>query len=80
MVAVSGRMKHHEYACQVAGLGLPLVEDYDAFVEEAQNDVIEALGKLRGPDKRNASAISEAARLAVRRAATRWCGKKPRSR
>jgi ribonuclease J len=77
MVAVSGRMKHHEYACQVAGLGLPLVEDYDAFVEEAQNDVIEALGKLRGPDKRNASAISEAARLAVRRAATRWCGKKP---
>ncbi|MBB3955182.1 ribonuclease J [Novosphingobium sediminicola] len=77
MVAVSGRAKHHEYAVQVAGLGLPLVEDYDAFVAEAQNDVIEALGKLRGPDKRNESAMAEAARLAARRAAGRWCGKKP---
>jgi ribonuclease J len=77
MVAVTGRVKHHDYAAQVAGLGLPLVEDYEAFVEEAQADVLAALAKLKGQDRRDREAISEAARLAARRAANRWCGKKP---
>ncbi len=77
MVAVGGRVKHHEFTAQVAGLGLPLVEDYDAFVKEAENDVLDALGKLKGQDKRDGGAIAEAARLAARRAAGRWCGKKP---
>lgn len=62
---------------QVEGLGMPLDEDYAAFVEEAQADVVDALKKLRGRDAGNREAIIEAARLAARRAATRWSGKKP---
>lgn len=62
---------------QVEGLGLPLDEDYAAFVEEAQTDIVEALKKLRGKDADSREAIIEAARLAARRAATRWSGKKP---
>jgi ribonuclease J len=77
MVAVGGHAKHHAYTAQVAGIGLPLVEDYEKFVAEAEADVIAALAKLKGHDKRDRDAISEAARLAARRAAGRWCGKKP---
>ncbi|UIP05696.1 ribonuclease J [Erythrobacter sp. SDW2] len=62
---------------QVEGLGLPLDEDYPAFVEEAQADIVDALKKLRGKDTGSREAIIEAARLAARRAATRWSGKKP---
>ncbi|WXK61152.1 ribonuclease J [Parerythrobacter aurantius] len=62
---------------QVEGLGLPLDEDYAAFVEEAQADIVDALKKLRGKDAGSREAIIEAARLAARRAATRWSGKKP---
>ena len=72
MVAVSGRGK-----AKVAGIGLPLVEDYDDFVAEAEDDVAKALAKLKGAVRKDAEAVSEAARLAARRAATRWCGKKP---
>ncbi len=60
---------------QVHGIGLPLDEDYAAFVEEAESDVAGALAKLKG--KRDRDAIVEAARLAARRAAQRWSGKKP---
>lgn len=77
MVAIAGHVKHHDYRAQVSGLGLPLVEDYEAFATEAAADVVEALSKLKGGDKRDAGAIAEAARLATRRAAARWCGKKP---
>ncbi|HVR89595.1 MAG TPA: ribonuclease J [Novosphingobium sp.] len=62
---------------QVAGLGLPLDDDYDAFVTEAQEDVATALKKLKGPSRRDIDAVTEAARLAARRAAQRWSGKKP---
>ena len=62
---------------QVEGLGLPLDEDYAAFIEEAQADIVDALKKLRGKDAGSREAIIEAARLAARRAATRWSGKKP---
>ncbi len=62
---------------QVAGLGLPLDDDYDAFVGEAQQDVATALQKLKGPARRDVDAVTEAARLAARRAAQRWSGKKP---
>ncbi len=61
----------------VAGLGLPLDEDYADFVAETRDDVAEALGKLRGPAKKDREARIEAARLAARRAATRWSGKRP---
>lgn len=59
---------------EVSAVGLPLDEDYDAFVEEAKRDVADALGKARKADRANRM---EAARLAARRAATRWSGKRP---
>ena len=65
---------------QVHGIGLPLEEDYAEFVAEAEADVAEALRKLKGRDRQNPDAVSEAARLAARRAAQRWSGKKPQTR
>ena len=59
---------------EVSAVGLPLDEDYDAFVQEARRDVADALGKARKADRANRM---EAARLAARRAATRWSGKRP---
>jgi ribonuclease J len=65
---------------QVHGFGLPLDEDYDDFVKEAEADVVQALGRLKGPQSRDREAVSEAVRLAARRAAQRWSGKKPQTR
>jgi ribonuclease J len=65
---------------QVHGFGLPLDEDYIAFVEEAERDVIEALRRLKGAKARDREEVMEAARLAARRAAQRWSGKKPQTR
>ncbi len=62
---------------QVAGIGLPLDEDYDDFVAEAEGDVITALTKLKGAAGQDQKVMIEAARLAARRAAARWSGKKP---
>ena len=62
---------------QIAGIGLPLEEDYDAFRDEAEDDVVKAISKLKGPNARDRDVVVEAARLAARRAASRWCGKKP---
>jgi ribonuclease J len=63
---------------QVHGIGLPLDEDYTEFVAEAEREVAEAFRKLKGA--RDANAVTEAARLAARRAAQRWCGKKPQTK
>jgi len=63
---------------QVHGIGLPLEEDYDDFIAEAESDVAEAIRKLKG--KRDPDAVAEAARLAARRAAQRWSGKKPQTK
>ncbi|MWV27920.1 ribonuclease J [Aurantiacibacter rhizosphaerae] len=65
---------------QIEGIGLPLDEDYDDFVEEAENDVRTSLGKLKGKRGQDRDAVMEAARLAARRAAQRWSGKKPQTR
>jgi ribonuclease J len=65
---------------QVEGVGLPLDEDYDAFVAEAQGDIAQAIGRLKPAAARNREDVIEAARLAARRAATRWCGKRPQVR
>jgi ribonuclease J len=73
LVVLDGRGGAH-----VHGIGLPLDEDYVEFVEEAQADVAAALAKLKG--KREREAMLEAARLAARRAAQRWSGKKPQVR
>ncbi|SFG32177.1 ribonuclease J [Novosphingobium sp. CF614] len=59
---------------EIAALGLPLDEDYADFIEEARGDVAAALGKVKKADRETRI---EAARLATRRAATRWSGKKP---
>ena len=67
-------------AVGVHGVGLPLDEDYEAFVAEAQADALRAIRDLKGPAGREQGAITEAARLAVRRAATRWSGKRPQIR
>ncbi len=61
---------------QVEGIGLPLDEDYPAFVTETQTDIAAAVAKLKG-GSRDRDSVIEAARLAARRAATRWSGKRP---
>ena len=72
IVALDGRG-----GAQVAGIGLPLDEDYDGFVAEAEGDVVTALAKLKAADRGDRALVIEAARLAARRAAARWSGKKP---
>jgi ribonuclease J len=65
---------------QIHGFGLPLDEDYPAFVAEAERDVVEALRRLKGAKARDREEVIEAARIAARRAAQRWSGKKPQTR
>ena len=65
---------------QIESLGLPLEEDHDDFVTEAQQDVIKALAKMKSAQRQDREAVLETARLAARRAAQRWCGKKPQVR
>ena len=72
VVAIDGKGR-----ADVAGLGLPLDEDYDAFCAEAAADVRTALAKLKGGAAKDRENVIETARLAARRAATRWSGKKP---
>ncbi len=64
----------------IAVEGLPLDEDEQDFVEEARGDIVKALRRLDKGARRQPKARSEAARLAVRRAATRWSGKRPQVR
>ncbi|QZD89637.1 ribonuclease J [Qipengyuania aurantiaca] len=64
----------------IDSLGLPLDEDYDDFLAEARDDIRVAIGKLKGADRKSASSVHEAARLAARRAAQRWSGKRPQVR
>lgn len=69
----------------VRPLGLPIEDDLEAFVAETVGDVREAIakpgnGKARGKQGKGSAKdhdVQEAIRLAVRRAATRWTGKKP---
>lgn len=62
---------------RVSAIGLPLEEDMEDFLDEARNDVLAALRKLKGGKARDPEQRREAARLAARRAAKRWSGKKP---
>ena len=75
VVALDGK-----FDAQIESLGLPLDEDYDDFVAEARTDIGKAIGRLKGADRKSGEAIHEAARLATRRAAQRWSGKKPQVR
>lgn len=58
-------------------IGVPLEEDMEPFLEEAREDVSNALKALKGDRKRDRVAVAECVRLTVRRTAQRWCGKKP---
>ena len=70
----------HARRPQVEGIGLPLDEDYAEFVAEAEADIGAAIARLRGAARKDISEVREAARLAARRAATRWSGKRPQVR
>ncbi|MBV7260226.1 ribonuclease J [Erythrobacter crassostreae] len=64
----------------IEAVGLPLDEDLPEFIEETQEDILKAIGKLKGRDAQDPAAVHEAARLAARRAARRWAGKSPQVR
>jgi ribonuclease J len=61
----------------IASIGIPLDEDMEDFIVEAQVDAAKALTNLKGDRRRNRQAIAEAVRLGVRKCAQRWTGKKP---
>ena len=65
---------------RLEGIGLPLDEDYNAFIDEARADILTAIGKLKGAARRDADEVREVARIAARRAANRWSGKRPQVR
>ncbi|HEY5710851.1 MAG TPA: ribonuclease J [Allosphingosinicella sp.] len=54
--------------------GIPVEEDRDAFIEEASRAAVDAVARSAGKDE---AKLREAVRLAVRRCATEWTGKKP---
>ncbi len=58
---------------QVRIQGVPVEEEREPFLAEASAAAAEAVRA----DKRGGDALREAIRLAVRRTATRWTGKKP---
>ncbi|MGE4430669.1 MAG: ribonuclease J [Sphingobium sp.] len=53
--------------------GVPLEEDREAFLNEAREEAAQAIATGKG----DVEALRERVRLAVRRTATRWTGKKP---
>jgi ribonuclease J len=57
--------------------GLPLEEDMPEFILEACDDINSAIGKLKGKAAGDPTEIREITRIAARRAAQRWCGKRP---
>ena len=67
-------------SAHVEAVGLPLDEDHEAFVTEARADIAAAFAKLKGAARSDRAEITEAARLAARRAAARWSGKRPQVR
>ena len=69
-----------KFSPRIETLGLPLDEDQDEFIAEACADVTKAISRLKGKDGRDPAAVHEAARLAARRAAQRWSGKRPQVR
>ncbi|WP_296680844.1 ribonuclease J [Novosphingobium sp.] len=75
IVVLDGKGRAH-----VEAIGLPLDEDLDDFLHEAKEDVAAALARMKSGQRHDRDAVSEAARLAARRAAQRWSGKKPQVR
>ena len=54
--------------------GIPVEEDREPFIDEAVDAVAEARAQGR---RATATSCARTIRLAVRRVATRWTGKKP---
>ena len=54
-------------------LGVPVEEDREEFIAEA----CKAAGKAAASGERDEAKLRETIRLAVRRVATEWTGKKP---
>lgn len=75
IVVLDGKGRVH-----VEAIGLPLDEDMDEYLAESREDVAAALARLKGGQRHDRDAVTEAARLAARRAAQRWSGKKPQVR
>lgn len=75
IVVLDGKGRVH-----VEAVGLPLDEDMDDYLAESREDVAAALARLKGGQRHDRDAVTEAARLAARRAAQRWSGKKPQVR
>ena len=65
-----GRLRGHP---NITLDGIPVEEDRDAFIEEACDAAADAARSNAGKDGK----FKEAVRLAVRRCATEWTGKKP---
>jgi ribonuclease J len=53
--------------------GIPVEEDREAFMREAEDAIEDAVNQGESSDDK----LREALRLAVRRCATQWTGKKP---
>lgn len=70
----------HKLRPAIETLGLPLDEDMPEFLTEAKSDIAKAIARLKGASRKDPAEISEAARLAARRAAQRWSGKRPQVR
>ncbi len=71
-LALDGEDRLHGSA-EISLKGIPVEEDRDSFLEEARTVAAEAAISSKG----NEAKLREAVRLAVRRAATDWTGKKP---
>ncbi|MXP25297.1 MBL fold metallo-hydrolase [Altererythrobacter indicus] len=69
-----------DFTPKVEGFGIPLDEDNDEFIAEAEADIEKAIAKLKGAARKDLDGVMETARLAARRAAQRWSGKKPQTR
>jgi ribonuclease J len=55
-------------------MGVPVEEDKEAFLDEACEAARTAVSKAKS---RDVESVREAVRLAVRRVASNWTGKKP---
>ncbi len=75
IVVLDGKGRVH-----VEAIGLPLDEDMDEYLAESREDVAAALARMKGGQRHDRDAVTEAARLAARRAVQRWSGKKPQVR
>ncbi len=71
VVGKQGRLAAHPV---VLARGVPVEEDEAAFLAEAADAAAEAFGKVGAKDQRR---LSDEVKVAVRRVARQWTGKKP---